>query len=151
MQPKVNKGGDWEVLDFLADNGWHNAACMGTKVSEGSDGHQTCTVILCTLTCTFYLLIFLTWIVMTSEGRELVAVVFCCCFCFYLHSSRSENNMNKKRIFPICRNKMQPCGSQHTNKCQHVWNAVPVVIKTHKQLQNNFVACYLHGKACRHF
>lgn len=75
-QPKVNKGGGWEALDFLAAYVWHDPLMHRKKKSVKNLVHTKRRLIFLTLTRTFYLLNLLTWAVMTSEEKELVTLLF---------------------------------------------------------------------------
>lgn len=75
-QPKVNKGGGWEALDFLAADVWHDPLMHRKKSQWKNLMHTKHRLIFLTLTCTFYLLNLLTWAVMTSEEKELVTLLF---------------------------------------------------------------------------
>lgn len=74
------------------------------------------------------------------RGQAVCNSSFFCCFVFIYTALDLRKIWIRTGSFPTCRNKMQPCGSQHKNKCQHVWNTVPVIIEAHKQ----FCFC-LHG------
>lgn len=112
---------------------------MGIKVSEDSHGNQThCNSTYPDLYLLSTELPYLSCDDFRRKGVSRSKVLFC--FFFTCTALDLREIWLRKWSFPTSGKKMQPSGSQHKNKHWHVWNTMPAIIKTHKQLQNNSVS-----------